>query len=87
MVVLDKQIKREHVIDKLTENGIGTGPGSVAGHCVSFYQEKFSYKGSDLPTSNWLNSHGLALPLYCGMTDEDVSMCTNELHKISRRMK
>jgi dTDP-4-amino-4,6-dideoxygalactose transaminase len=87
MIVLDKQLKRQHIIDKLAENGIGAGPGSVAGHCVSFYQEKFGYKSSNLPISNWLNSHGLALPVYAGMTREDVSMCSTEVHKIYRKTK
>lgn len=84
MVVLDEQLKREKVIDKLAEKGIGTGPGSVAGHCVKVYREKFGYKSSDLPISNRLDSHGLALPLYADMTQEDIRMCITELYKISK---
>jgi len=87
MVVLEKGKDRSSIIETLAENGIGAGPGSVAGHCLKVYQEKFGYKGSNLPISNWLNSHGLALPFYAGMTREDVSMCTNELHKINQKMK
>jgi dTDP-4-amino-4,6-dideoxygalactose transaminase len=87
MVVLDERLKREKVIDKLAEKGIGTGPGSVAGHCVKVYREKFGYKSSDLPISNWLDSNGLALPLYADMRQEDIKMCTTELCKIRNKVK
>jgi dTDP-4-amino-4,6-dideoxygalactose transaminase len=87
MVVLEKGKDRSFIISSLAESGVGAGAGSVAAHCTYTYHKTFGYKAEDLPVSNWLNSHGLALPLYCGMTDEDVSMCSTELHKISRRMK
>jgi len=85
MVVLDGHKDRSSVMERLAENGVGAAPGSLAGHCASVYQQEFGCKGPDLPVSNRLDFYGLALPLYCGMTDEDVDMCTAELQRMSKR--
>lgn len=64
MIVLENTYDRSEVRNKLATVGIGTGAGSVSGHCLKVYQEKFGYKNSDLPISNRLDSQGLALPLH-----------------------
>jgi dTDP-4-amino-4,6-dideoxygalactose transaminase len=85
MIVLETKFDRSEIIDKLARRGIGTGAGSVSAHCLKVYQDEFSYKGSDLPISNRLNSQGLAVPLYSGMMDQDVCRCITELRYTSKR--
>ena len=48
------------------------------------YQAEFRYKSSDLPVVERLNSHGLALPLYADMTQNDIDKCTAEFLMISK---
>ena len=79
MVVLNKEKDRNFIIDKLAENGVGAGAGSVAGHCLYVYRECFGYESKNLPISARLNLQGLALPLYSDMSDSEVYVCITEL--------
>ena len=56
----------------------------MAEHCLRVYQAEFRYKSSDLPVVERLNSHGLALPLYADMTQNDIDKCTAEFLMISK---
>ncbi|MHC4692178.1 MAG: DegT/DnrJ/EryC1/StrS family aminotransferase [Planctomycetota bacterium] len=84
MIELEKDLDRSEIIDRLAQQGIGAGAGSVSAHCLEVYQEKFGYKNSDLPISQRLNFRGLALPLYSDMTHQDVNHCITEICKISK---
>ena len=81
MVVLHDAVSRDEVISKLAARGIEAGPGAVSGHCASLYRRRFGYADADLPVSAWLHAQGLALPLYSGMTDEDVATCVGCLRE------
>lgn len=70
MITLDEQIDHRFVINKLAENGIGSGAGSVAAHCMSIYCKSFGYKAEDLAVSANLNFQGLALPLYESLSEQ-----------------
>lgn len=79
MVVLEEDKDRSSIISSLAENGIGTGAGSVAGHCISIYRKSFSYKVEDLPVSAKLNFQGLALPLHPQMHLYDSAFCAETI--------
>jgi len=64
MVVLKKDIDRSFIIGKLADYGVGAGPGSISGHCISIYRKSFGYTAEDLPISARLDFQGLALPSY-----------------------
>ncbi len=87
MVMLDPQVDLGEVINKMTEQGIGIGQGSVAGHCQQVYRELCEYKEDELPVSRILASHGLALPLYADMRLRDVTHCAEMLRSISDVMQ
>jgi perosamine synthetase len=82
MVVLDGQTDRGRVMDKLAQSDIGTGQGSVAGHIANVYRKKFGYKASNLPVSTKLDLQGLALPLYSGMSKEEITLIARQLKEV-----
>ena len=84
MIVLQSTYNRSDATDRLAAVGLGTGAGSVSGHCLKVYQEAFGYKNSDLPISSQLYSQGLALPLYSDMAHQDIDRCATELRKIGK---
>lgn len=85
MVLLAEDLDREAVVRKLATKGIGTGPGSVAGHCGRLYRQQYAYKPSDLPVSSRFHRRGLALPMYSSLRAQDVGRCTSQLKVIKRR--
>lgn len=82
MVVLDEGVERQAVIDALARKAIGAGPGSVAAHSQQVHKRRFGYEPSHLPVSERLASHGLALPLYFDMTDDQVRLCASALRRV-----
>jgi len=86
MVVLDEHIKQQAVVEALAEEGIGAGSGSVAAHSQDVYGRAFGYQREHLPVSEQLASRGLALPLYWGLTDEQVHVCSGNLGRIVKKL-
>jgi perosamine synthetase len=87
MIVLDENSEQRAVVEALAGEGIGAGPGSVAAHAQQVYGRMFGYQPADLPVSQRLASRGVALPLYSGLTDEQVRFCTDVLHKIMKKLR
>ncbi len=82
MVVLDEDHDRGQVIDKMAADGVGAAPGSIAGHCMAVYRERFGYKSKDLPQSAKLHHQGLALPLHSFMSVSDLEECASLLSRL-----
>ncbi len=74
MPCLDARLDRSRIIQSLAADGIGAGPGSVAGHLALHFQPQ-----PDLPVSTKLDQSGLALPLYAGMTSDDLGRVSEVL--------
>lgn len=79
MVVLDDDIDREALIARLSQRGIEAGPGSISGHRLAVYRERFGYAAAELPESDRLDRQGLALPLYAAMQECDAHQCVSRL--------
>jgi len=73
MVVLEDRIDRQQVIDALGRNGIGAGPGAVAGPLGAVYRARFGCRPEDCPQAVRLDARGLALPLFAALTADDVA--------------
>lgn len=72
-------LKRDAVREQLAARGVQTSIHYRPIHLFGIYRERFGYKGKDLPLTEWVADHELTLPLYPGMTEEDVSYVTNSL--------
>jgi len=65
-------IGRDVFIEKLKEQGIGTSVHFIPLYRHPFYRDTFGYRPEDFPDSEWVYERSLSLPIYPGMSDEEV---------------
>ncbi len=84
MICLPDEINRDDIIRKLLENDVETNFGAHCLHMQEYYQRTYPEDIKKLSgnTSEKLFNHGLALPLYQGMTEEDVMTVVRSLKKV-----
>ena len=83
-VLLDDDINRDEVMTKLLECGVGSNIGAQCLPNERFYREKYCLDVKELfPNGLRANKHGLVLPLYEKlMEDEVLQVCHTLLHII-----
>ena len=79
------RIGRDEVIQELTAAGIGTSVHFIPLHEHSYYRDVLGVRAEDLPcaTAEWQRI--ISLPLFPGMTADDVDRVTDTLRGIVRR--
>lgn len=65
--------RRCQVMQELSENGIGTQVHYIPVHTQPFYKNTFGYKEGDYPLAEKYYEQTLSLPLYPGLSDDDVN--------------
>jgi perosamine synthetase len=76
-------IDRDRFIELLTEANIGTSVHFRPLHLHSLYRERFGYRPEDLPVATALFERNLSLPMYPGMTDQDVDDVIDAVTRIA----
>ena len=72
-LVLERlKIDRAQFIEKLHAQNIGTSVHFIPVHLHPYYRERFGYKRGDLKHAEHLYDRIVSLPLYPGMTEDDV---------------
>src|SRR2546426_9575502 len=66
------RIARDDVMDALLAANIGVGLHFKALHLHRLYRERLSLSADALPHATWASERILSLPLFPGMTREDV---------------
>jgi dTDP-4-amino-4,6-dideoxygalactose transaminase len=66
------RMNRSQFIDALGGRNIGTSVHFMPLHLQPFYQKEFGYRTGDCPVAEDLYDRIVSLPLYPGMTEEDV---------------
>jgi len=79
VVLLDSEVDRDAVIREMASRGIETTLGTYALHAEPAYARLGGYAPGDLPASFHASRHSLALPLYSGLTNEQVDYVSNSL--------
>ncbi|KKO11852.1 DegT/DnrJ/EryC1/StrS family aminotransferase [Pseudohongiella sp.] len=64
---------RNEFMDSLQKAGVSTRPATHAVHMLSFYQDKYKLKPSDMPCSYAANDCSISFPLFHGMTEDEQS--------------
>lgn len=64
---------RTKVMQELRERGIGTQVHYIPVHTQPFYMKKFGYQEGDYPVAEKYYERTLSLPLYPGMSDDDIN--------------
>jgi dTDP-4-amino-4,6-dideoxygalactose transaminase/spore coat polysaccharide biosynthesis protein SpsF (cytidylyltransferase family) len=72
---------RDHFIERLSEEGIGTSVHFIPNHLQSFYRG-FGYKEGDLPATEKVFSGIVSLPLYPRMTEKDINRVITTIQKV-----
>ena len=73
--------QRNKWMDVLLQNGISTRPATHAVHMLSYYQKKYSLKPADFPSAQIANDCSISLPLFHGMTNEEVDYVISTVKK------
>jgi len=64
--------KRDEVLTGLQKRGIGVAVNYRAVHLLTYYREKLGYTRGQYPNAEFVGDSTITLPLYPGMTDEQV---------------
>lgn len=72
---------RDDLITLLASRGVGTRPGTHAPVLSSYYRKKYGFRPTDYPGSWRADRLSLALPLYPGLTQDDVHRIAEHLQE------
>ena len=61
---------------ELQKLGVSTRPATHAVHMLSYYSKKYDLKPQDYPNSFWANECSISLPLFHGMTEQEIDYVT-----------
>lgn len=65
-------IMRNRLLSELADAGIATRQGTHAVHMLGYYKNRFGYRAEDYPNAFACDRLSLTLPLYYGLTDDDL---------------
>ena len=74
--------RRDEVMWKLQQSGVGVGCNYRAVHTLKYFKEKFNFQPSDFPEAYRIGCSTISLPLYPKLTDEDVEYVIGVLERI-----
>jgi UDP-4-amino-4-deoxy-L-arabinose-oxoglutarate aminotransferase len=78
-------ISRDHFLQALEEEKIGTGLHFPCIHLQKYYRERYGYRPGDLPQAEWNSARLFSLPLYPLLTEADQEDVVAAIHKVLKR--
>lgn len=75
---------RDEIISALRAENIGTNVHYPPVHLHSYYRKNFGYKGGEYPIAEAASERLVSLPMFHGMTDEDVENVIEAVEKVIR---
>tara|TARA_B100000315_G_scaffold243958_1_gene267935 strand:+ start:344 stop:1501 length:1158 start_codon:yes stop_codon:yes gene_type:complete len=75
-------MSRDEFIDKLKEYKVGASVHFIPLHLHPYYQKTYDYKKGDFPTAEYLFDREVSLPLYPGMSEEDIRYVAETVREI-----
>jgi dTDP-4-amino-4,6-dideoxygalactose transaminase len=80
-------VDRARFIEELRARGIGTSVHFIPLHKHPFYKNAFGYKSGDFPVAERLYERIVSLPIYPGMSGEDVQAVIESVEDVCRKFK
>jgi dTDP-4-amino-4,6-dideoxygalactose transaminase len=80
-------IDRAGFIEELNNRGIGTSVHFIPLHRHLFYRDAFGYEAVDFPQAEWIYERIISLPIYPGMTDDQVARVVEEVRGVADRFR
>ena len=71
-VRVDASLDRAEVFDALRAEGLGVNVHYIPVHLHPYYRSRFGYRGGEFPIAETAYGRLISLPMFHGMTDEDV---------------
>jgi len=75
-------VKRDTILHKLQQAGIGVAVNFRAVHLLTYYHETFGYKRGDFPVAEKIGDSTISLPMYPKMTDDEVGYVIEQVIKV-----
>ena len=82
LTILVDAEKRDAVMNGLQERGVGVSINFVPVHQMTYYRERFGYKGGGFPVAEEIGSRTISLPLYPKLTDEEVEYVIDSVREV-----
>lgn len=76
------KLNRNELIEKINGKGIGTSVHYIPVHMHSYYVKKYGFKPIDFPIAKQLSESVITLPLYPGMTDDQIEYVTSTINTL-----
>ncbi len=64
---------RNELAEKLKDVGVGTSVHFIPVHKHPYYRDTYGYRDAEFPVANRVFEHSLSLPIFPGMSEEDIS--------------
>jgi dTDP-4-amino-4,6-dideoxygalactose transaminase len=77
------RIGRNQFIDRLRERGVGTSVHCIPLNTMDYYQRRYGYRTGDFPRSEDVFSRCLSLPIFPGMSREDLDYVISSVCEIA----
>jgi perosamine synthetase len=78
----ESALSRNQVMERLAEAGIGASVHFIPLHLHPWYQRQFGYKPGDFPKAERLYERSISLPIWPGMSNEQVDRVASTLLEI-----
>ncbi len=72
---------RDKLFEKLRENGIGTSVHFIPVHKHPYYRQTYKYQSKDYPVANYVFEKSLSLPIYPGLTEQELEYIAERVLK------
>lgn len=76
-------IDRAKFIEELKARGISTSVHFIPLHKHPFYRNSFGYEAKDFPNAEWVYERIISLPIYPGLTDDNVDQVVEAVSSIA----
>ncbi len=74
--------KRDEILLKLQEKGIGVACNYRAVHLLKYYRENFGYKKGSFPVAEEVGDSTITIPLYPKLTDKEVGYIVKSVKEV-----
>jgi dTDP-4-amino-4,6-dideoxygalactose transaminase len=78
-VLLPHRCSRDEILHQLQERGVGCAVNYRAVHTLSYIKTFFGYRPEDYPEANDIGNRTISLPLYPGLTNDEVEHVSTTL--------
>jgi dTDP-4-amino-4,6-dideoxygalactose transaminase len=78
---------RDDVLARLRQKGVGTSVHFMPLHLHPVYQRLYGYRPGQFPTSEAAFERACSLPIYAGMTDDDVAHVVDAVRTVLREVR